>query len=71
MRSYKLAMADTQRHLVGPYRSFEPIPTNPTPTISTTSISADYYSQNSTLYLTAKETHEPSTNSDAIPFSHE
>ena len=64
-------MTDTQRNPAAPYGSFEPIPTNPTPTISTTSILAIYYSQNSSLYLTTEETHEPSTNSDTIPFSKE
>ena len=62
-------MTDIRRNLVAPYGSFEPIPTNHTPTVSTTSILANYYSQNSALYLTAKKTHEPSTNSDAIPFT--
>ena len=64
-------MTDTQRNPVAFSASFKPIPTNPTLTVSTTSILADYYSQNSTLYLTTEETHEPSTNSDAIPFTKE
>ena len=71
IKTYKSAMTDTQRNHVAPYGSFKPIPTNPTPSCSTTSIPADYYSQNSTLYLTAEEAHEPSNNSDAIPFTKE
>ena len=71
MRSYKSAMTDNQRNPAAPYGSFEPIPTNPTPNVSTTSIFADYYSQNLAIYLTVEETHEPSTNSDAIPFTKE
>ena len=54
-------MTNTQRNPVAPYGSFEPIPTNPTPTVSTSSA----------LYLTTEETHEPSINSDAIPFTKE
>ena len=67
MRSYRLATTDTHRIPTEPYGSFEHIPTNPTPIVSTTSIPTDYYS----LYLTTEETHEPSTNSNAIPFTKE
>ena len=71
MMSYRSAITDTQRNPAAPHGYFKPIPTNPTPTVSTSSIPTDYYSQNSALYLTAKETHEPSTNSTAIPFTKE
>ena len=64
-------MTDTQINPAAPYGSFKPIPTNPTPIVSTTSVLANYYSQNSAIYLTIEETHEPSTNSDAIPFTKE
>ena len=64
-------MTDTQRNHAAPYGSFKPIPTNPTPIVSTTSIPAHYYCHNSALYLTAEETHEPSTNSNTIPFTKE
>ena len=64
-------MTDTQRNPAVPCGSFKPIPTNSTPAVSTTSILVDYYSQNSPLYLTAEETHEPSNKLDAIPFTKE
>ena len=61
MRSYRSAVTNAQRNPTAPSGSSEPIPTNPTPTVSTTSIApttpsttsvaADYYSQNSALYL--------------------
>ena len=64
-------MIDTQRNPAALYDSFKPILTHPIPIISITSILADYYSLNSTVYLIVEETHEPSTNSDAIPFTNE
>ena len=64
-------MTDAQRNPVAPCGSSEPISTNPTPIVSTISVPADYYSQNSALYLIAEEPHEPSTNLGAIPFTEE
>ena len=43
MRSYRSTMTNTQRNHAVPYGSFEPIPTNPTPIVSTTSIPPDFF----------------------------